>query len=68
MKTLTNKDYEKIADKLLRKGFTVETVYDALEKANFRLKYEGEVYSVYASRILAIMHSWEDQQEVIDLD
>ena len=68
MKTLTNKDYEKIADALLRKGFTVETVYAALESANFKVKFEGELHKVYASRILAIMHSWEDQQEVIDLD
>ena len=69
MDKLSKAQYETIATKLLEKGYTAETVYETLEKSNFKVKFEGEVYSVYASRIIAIMHSLdENEAEALDLD
>ena len=69
MDKLTKDQYETIATKLLAKGYTAETVYEALEKANFKIKHEGTVYSIYASRVIAIMHSLEEStEEALDLD
>ena len=69
MNKLNKAQYEAIATKLLTKGITAETVYETLEKSNFKVKFEGEVYSVYASRIIAIMHSLEENSaEALDLD
>ena len=67
MDKLSKAQYETIATKLLEKGYTAETVYEALEKTNFKIKLEGTVYSVYASRVIAIMHSLEEV-EALDLD
>ena len=67
MDKLSKAQYETIATKLLRKGYTAETVYEALEKTNFKIKLEGVVYSIYASRVIAIMHSLEEE-EALDLD
>ena len=69
MDKLSKAQYETIATKLLGKGYTAETVYEALEASNFKIKHEGEIYSVYASRIIAIMHSKsETEAEALDLD
>lgn len=68
-KQLSKAQYEEVTSKLLKKGYTVNTIYDALKSANFQLKHEGEIYSVYASRIIAIMHSAsEANEEALDLD
>ena len=67
MDKLSKAQYETIATKLLAKGYTAETVYEALEKTNFKIKLEGVVYSIYASRVIAIMHSLEEE-EALDLD
>ena len=67
MDKLSKAQYETIATKLLSKGYTAETVYEALEKTNFKIKLEGEIYSIYASRVIAIMHSLEEE-EALDLD
>ena len=67
MDKLSKAQYETIATKLLEKGYTAETVYEALEKTNFKIKLEGEIYSIYASRVIAIMHSLEEE-EALDLD
>lgn len=67
MDKLSKAQYETIATKLLEKGYTAETVYEALEKTNFKIKHEGEIYSIYASRVIAIMHSLEEV-EALDLD
>lgn len=67
MDKLSKAQYETIATKLLEKGYTAETVYEALEKTNFKIKLEGNVYSIYASRVIAIMHSLEEV-EALDLD
>ena len=67
MDKLSKAQYETIATKLLSKGYTAETVYEALEKTNFKVKLEGVVYSIYASRVIAIMHSLEEE-EALDLD
>lgn len=69
MGKLSKAQYETIATKLLKKGYTAETVYEALEASNFKIKHEGEIYSVYASRIIAIMLSLkENSAEALDLD
>ena len=69
MDKLSKAQYETIATKLQEKGYTAETVYEALEKANFKIKHEGTVYSIYASRVIAIMHSLEEStEEALDLD
>ena len=69
MDKLSKAQYETIATKLLEKGYTAETVYEALEKTNFKIKLEGVVYSIYASRVIAIMHSLkENTEEALDLD
>ena len=67
MDKLSNAQYETIATKLSEKGYTAETVYEALEKTNFKIKLEGVVYSIYASRVIAIMHS-KSEEEALDLD
>ena len=68
-KQLSKAQYKEVATKLLSKGYTAETVYEALESANFQVKLEGEVYSIYASRVIAIMHSAsEANEEALDLD
>ena len=67
MDKLSKAQYETIATKLQEKGYTAETVYEALEKTNFKIKLEGVVYSIYASRVIAIMHSLEEE-EALDLD
>ena len=68
-KQLSKAQYEEVTLKLLSKGYTAETVYEALKSANFQLKLEGEIYSVYASRIIAIMHSGVTaKEEALDLD
>ena len=69
MDKLTKDQYEAIATKLLAKGYTADTVYEALEASNFKIKHEGEIYSIYASRVIAIMHSRsETEVEALDLD
>lgn len=69
MDKLSKAQYETIATKLLEKGYTAETVYEALEKTNFKIKLEGTVYSIYASRVIAIMHSLEENSAgALDLD
>jgi len=67
MDKLSKAQYETITTKLLEKGYTAETVYEALEKTNFKIKLEGVVYSIYASRVIAIMHSIREE-EALDLD
>ena len=68
-KQLNKVQYEEVTLKLLSKGYTAETVYDALKSANFQVKLEGEVYSIYASRVIAIMHSGVTaNEEALDLD
>ena len=67
MDKLSKAQYETIATKLQEKGYTADTVYEALEKTNFKVKLEGVVYSIYASRVIAIMHSLEEE-EALDLD
>ena len=69
MDKLSKAQYETIATKLSEKGYTAETVYEALEKTNFKIKLEGIVYSIYASRVIAIMRSrTSNEEEALDLD
>ena len=67
MDKLSKAQYETITTKLVEKGYTAETVYEALENTNFKIKLEGVVYSIYASRVIAIMHS-RSEEEALDLD
>ena len=67
MDKLSKAQYETIATKLTEKGYTAETVYEALKSTNFKVKLEGITYSIYASRVIAIMHS-RSEEEALDLD
>lgn len=58
MAKLSKDDYEVIVNRLMKAGYTVETVYEALESAGFSVEIDGEVYNdIFASRVLAMMHS-----------
>ncbi len=57
MKISTTEQYVKLTKALLKKGYTVDTVYEALESAGFSVSLKGETYEgIYASRVLAMMH------------
>ena len=64
---LSKKQYDKVTKKLLKKGYTAETVYSALKDADFKISLKGETYSVYASRIIAIMHSSSEDTKALEL-
>ena len=58
MKRLTDEQYEEIARRYLAKGKNPKQVYEILEKANFVIDLDGDIYkNVYASRVMAIMHN-----------
>ena len=57
----TAKQYAKIVAKLLKAQFTVDTVYDALEAAGFEVELKGKTYSIYASRVIAMMHEAKEK-------
>ncbi len=62
MARLTKTDYDVIADRMLEKGFKPEEVFPILEKAGFTVKIDGKMYrGVYASRVIAVMHSRDDE-------
>lgn len=57
MKISTTKQYVKLTKALLKKGYTTDTVYEALEDAGFSVSLKGETYEgIYASRVIAMMH------------
>lgn len=56
MAELNGDDYEAIAVALLRKGYTPEDIFPALEEAVFRVKHGGTEYRVYAARVIANMY------------
>ena len=57
----TKDDYEAIAAALKKAGYTAKDVFPALEEAGFSVELNGETYNVYASRVIAIMHSQVDR-------
>lgn len=58
MKISSKEQYETVVDALRKKGYTVDTVYEALESAGFNVQIKGELYEgIYASRVIAMMHS-----------
>ena len=67
MAKLTDEEYNEIATKLQAKGYTTDTVYKALEAAGFKVKVNGQTKSVYASRVIAIMHDSKDSGNAIEL-
>ena len=64
---LTDEEYNEIATKLEAKGFTTDTVYKALEGAGFKVKVNGQTKSVYASRVIAIMHGNKEGGNALEL-
>ena len=72
MDKLTNDQYEAITTKLSAKGYTKDTVYDFLKSHKFKVIFEGEVYSIYVARVIAIMRSRtknnSEETEAADLD
>ena len=64
---MTKAQYEAVAAKLTAKGYTAETVYPILEKANFKVSLDGTIYQVYASRVIAIMHKNNNDGTALEL-
>ena len=64
---LSSAQYETITTKLSENGYNKDTVYDYLKDHDFKVKFEGEIHSVHASRIIAIMRSRE-KAKYVDLD
>jgi hypothetical protein len=57
MKISTKAQYELLTSALCNAGYTVDTVYDAVEAGGFSVDLGDVVYEgIYVSRILAIMH------------
>ena len=67
MAKLSDDQYNEIVAKLTAKGFTPTTVYPALEKAGFKVKLNGKAYSVYASRVIALMHEGGESSDALEL-
>ena len=63
----TTEQYSIIANKLLAKGVTADQAYELLAKSNFVVSLESVKYTVYASRVIAIMHELSEQPEALEL-
>ena len=65
--------YEQIVQRLISKGYSIKTkaskakLYKALEAADFKVKLDGVEYTVYASRILALMYDFLNDSKAIEL-
>lgn len=65
---ITDKQYRKIAKLMLKKGYTPETAYPALEAAKFTVKVKDKTFTkIYANRVLAIMHEQSSSGEALEL-
>ena len=66
--TISNEQYNDIAKALLAKGYTVDTVYPALEAAGFQVTLKRKTYEgIYVSRIIAIMHKTDGDKAPLKL-
>lgn len=58
MKIRTGEEYETLTAALTAAGYTIDTVYEALEKSGFSVDLGEEVYEgIYVSRVIAIMRN-----------
>ena len=65
---LTDKDYEKIVKALLKAGYTVDTVFEALKGSGFKVKVKKKTYTgIYAARVLAKMHEQNEGGDALEL-
>ena len=65
---MNKEQYELIATKLLEKGYTTDTTFEALKANGFSVRIDGVVYSnIYASRVIAIMHSRNTTVQPLEL-
>ena len=65
---ITAKQYKKIAKLMLKKGYTPETAYPALEAAKFTVTVKGETLTgIYASRVIALMHEQSGGGKALEL-
>ena len=65
MKISTTTQYEALVAALQEAGYTVDTVYEALENAGFSVEIQGELYEgIYASRVIAMMHASRQRAEI----
>jgi hypothetical protein len=65
MTRLNRDQYQTVADKLIAKGLEPKAAYTLLEDHDFIIELEGVQYSVYASRIMAIMHQTKDVKALV---
>lgn len=66
--SLTTTDYKLITARLLAKGYTPDTAFEALKASNFCVTIEGTEYAgIYASRVLAMMHEADEQPKPLEL-
>jgi len=63
----TAKQYAKIAKALIKSGLTVDTAFDALKQANFKVTLKDKTYNVFASHVLALMHNDKDKSKALQL-
>lgn len=58
MKIQTKAQYVELAKALMSKGYTPETVYEPLAKANYCVKIGGgpTFDGIYIARLIAVMH------------
>ena len=58
MKIRTGEEYETLTAALTAAGYTIDTVYKALEESGFSVDLGEEVYEgIYVSRVIAIMRN-----------
>ena len=57
MKIYTKANYVHLTKALLKAGYTVDTVFEALEATGFSAEVEGNLYEgIYVNRVKAIMY------------
>lgn len=68
MKISTKDQYEALTSALLEAGYTVDTVYEALENAGFSVQIKEDLYEgIYVSRVIAMMHNSKAKAQPLQL-
>lgn len=68
MKISTKDQYEALTSALLTAGYTVDTVYEALEQAGFSVQIKDDLYEgIYVSRVIAMMHNAKPKAKPLTL-
>lgn len=60
-----NDMYYAIADAFVKQGYSPEEAFKKLKKSNFRVKFDNKIQSVYASRVMAIMHEMQGGEGIL---